>query len=44
MKKTYVTPANEIILLDAEIRTVIEVSSQANWDNMDGVDYSELFQ
>ncbi len=42
MKKNYVTPTNEIILLDAEIRTVLEVSTQANWDNVDGVNYDQL--
>ncbi len=42
MKKNYVTPTNEIILLDAEIRTVLEVSTQANWENVDGVNYDQL--
>lgn len=44
MKKNYVTPTNEIILLDAENILTIIASSEAAWDNVDSVNYDELFK
>lgn len=42
MKKNYVTPTNDIILLDAENILTILTSAEANWENEDGVNYDDL--